>query len=80
MQAILSAVGAGVVALDAGGRVRLINDRAADLLEQEPRAVIDRTVDDLVRSDGTAAAFWREVEKQRTRPRRGERDLVLRRG
>ena len=80
VQAILSAVGAGVVALDAGGRVRLINDRAADLLEQEPRAVIDRTVDDLVRSDGTAAAFWREVEKQRTRPRRGERDLVLRRG
>ena len=79
VQAILSAVGAGVVALDAAGRVRLINDRATDLLEQEPQAVIDRTVDELVRSDGTAAAFWREVEKQRTRPRRGERDLVLRR-
>ena len=77
VQAILSAVGAGVVALDAAGRVRLINDRAADLLEQEPKAVIDRSVDELVRSSGPAAAFWREVEKQRTRPRRGERDLVL---
>jgi PAS domain S-box-containing protein len=79
VQAILSAVGAGVVALDAAGRVRLINDRAADLLEQEPQAVIDRPVEELVRSDGSAAAFWREVEKQRTRPRRGERDLVLHR-
>ncbi|HJU85954.1 MAG TPA: ATP-binding protein, partial [Gemmatimonadota bacterium] len=79
VQAILSAVGAGVVALDAAGRVRLINGRAADLLEQEPEAVIDRTVEELVRSNGAAAAFWREVEKQRTRPRRGGRDLVLRR-
>ncbi|HUF88605.1 MAG TPA: ATP-binding protein [Gemmatimonadota bacterium] len=79
VQAILSAVGAGVVALDGAGRVRLINDRAADLLEQPPAEVVDRTVDELVRSDGAAAAFWREVEKQRTAARRGDRDLVLRR-
>ncbi|HYO46026.1 MAG TPA: ATP-binding protein [Gemmatimonadota bacterium] len=80
VQAILSAVGAGVVALDAAGRVRLINDRAADLLDQAPEAVVDRTVEELVRSDGAAAAFWREVEKQRARARRGDRDLVLRQG
>jgi PAS domain S-box-containing protein len=80
VQAILSAVGAGVVALDAVGRVRLINDRAADLLEQSPEAVVDRSVEELVRSDGAAAAFWREVEKQRSRAQRGDRDLVLRRG
>ena len=79
VQAILSAVGAGVVALDGGGRVRLINDRAADLLEQPPETVVDHTVDELVRSDGAAAAFWREIEKQRKAARRGDRDLVLRR-
>ena len=79
VQAILSAVGAGVVALDAGGRVRLINDRAADLLDLAPEAVVDRTVDELVGRDGAAAAFWREVGLQRQRARRGDRELVLRR-
>jgi PAS domain S-box-containing protein len=79
VQAILSAVGAGVVALDASGRVRLINDRAADLLDLPPDGVVDRTVDELVGLDGATAAFWREVELQRTRARRGDRDLVLRR-
>ena len=80
VQAILSAVGAGVVALDGAGRVRLINDRAADLLDQSAEAVVDRSVEELVRSDGSAAAFWGEVEKQRARAHRGGRDLVLRRG
>ena len=70
--AILSAVGAGVVALDGAGRVRLINDRAADLLDQSAEAVVDRSVEELVRSDGSAAAFWGEVEKQRARAHRGE--------
>ena len=79
VQAILSAVGAGVVALDAGGRVRLINDRAAALLDQSPDAVLDQTVDVLLHQDGASAAFWREVDLQRQRARRGDRDLVLRR-
>jgi PAS domain S-box-containing protein len=79
VQAILSAVGAGVVALDAAGRVRLINDRAADLLDLVSSAVIDRTVEELVSGDGATAAFWREVGLQRERAGRGDRDLVLRR-
>ncbi|HEY7473039.1 MAG TPA: ATP-binding protein [Gemmatimonadota bacterium] len=79
VQAILSAVGAGVVALDAGGRVRLINDRAADLLDLTPEAVLHRTVDELVTRDGATAAFWREVGLQRRRARRGDRELVIRR-
>ena len=57
--------------------MRLINDRAADLLEQAPEAVDDRSIDDLRRADGATAAFWREVELQRERPRRGDRDLVV---
>jgi PAS domain S-box-containing protein len=79
VQAILASVGAGVVALDEGGRIRLLNDRAASLLGQDPRDVIDHPVDELVDDDGEASSFWRAVELEFDRGGGDDHDLVIRR-
>lgn len=79
VQAILTSVGAGVVALDERGRVRLINDRAADLLGQEPESVIARPVEELAASrDGPSVEFWRAVAAEYEECERVDRDLVVR--
>ncbi|CAN5268632.1 hypothetical protein BH18GEM1_BH18GEM1_04600 [soil metagenome] len=88
VQAILASVGAGVVALDEDGRVRLLNDRAAALLEERPEDVLDRPVGELADGDRRAASFWRAVAREfmaaaaasvgRATP--AGRELVLRRG
>lgn len=80
VQAILASVGAGVVALDADGRVRLLNERAATLLDQSSDAVVDRTVEELADAGGAAAPFWREVAREVMAGQRADRDLVLRKG
>lgn len=59
VQAILASVGAGVVAVDESGIVRLFNDRAQDLLGQSSREVIGCSAETLTDSDG--AVFWRAV-------------------
>ncbi|MDX1624438.1 MAG: ATP-binding protein [Gemmatimonadota bacterium] len=80
VQAILASVGAGVVALDEEGRVRLINDRAAALLGESPEEVVARSASDLARRrDGAAEEFWRVVAWELDCGERGDRDLVLRR-
>ncbi|MBW3660040.1 MAG: HAMP domain-containing protein [Gemmatimonadetes bacterium] len=79
VQAILASVGAGVVALDARGGVRLLNDRAADLLDEEAEDVLGRSVEELARRERPAAPFWRAVAEASVRGARADRDLVLRR-
>ena len=78
VQAILASVGAGVVALDAEGKVQLLNERAASLLGERPEAVLGHRAGELaLRRDG-AYRFWGLVERQLTGGR-ADRDLVLRR-
>jgi PAS domain S-box-containing protein len=79
VQAILASVGAGVVALDERGRIRLLNDRAASLLGQDPRDVIDRPVGELVDDDGEASSFWRAVRSEFDQGGGDDHDLVVRR-
>ncbi len=78
VQAILTSVGAGVVALDAEGQVQLLNERAATLLGERPEAVLGHRAGELARRRDGASRFWGLVERQRTGAR-ADRDLVLRR-
>jgi two-component system nitrogen regulation sensor histidine kinase NtrY len=78
VQAILASVGAGVVAIDEAGRVRLLNGRAGALLGQRSEEVLDRAVAELAAGDGPAAAFWRAVEGELAGAP-ADHDLVLRR-
>lgn len=79
VQAILASVGAGVVALDEGGKIRLLNDRAASLLGLDPQDVVDRPVGELVDDDGDASSFWRAVGTEFDRGGGDDHDLVIRR-
>jgi two-component system nitrogen regulation sensor histidine kinase NtrY len=79
VQAILASVGAGVVALDAQGHVRLLNDHAESLLDQRADDVIDRSVHELAERNGGAAHFWRVVARDYRRGQRSDRDVVMRR-
>jgi PAS domain S-box-containing protein len=79
VQAILASVGAGVVALDERGRIRLLNDRAASLLGLDPQDVVDRPVGELVDDDGEASSFWRAVGIEFDRGGGDDHDLVVRR-
>ena len=78
VQAILASVGAGVVALDERGIVRLINERAEALLGESSDEVIDRSVHDLSDMEGRTADFWSAVRAYHDRSRTRDRDLVLR--
>jgi PAS domain S-box-containing protein len=78
VQAILSSVGAGVVALDREGQVQLLNERAASLLGERPEAVLGHRAGELARRRDGASRFWGMVERQLARGR-ADRDLVLRR-
>jgi PAS domain S-box-containing protein len=81
VQAILSSVGAGVVALDGGGRVRLINDRAAALLGLGAEAVLGRRPAELAEgATGLAGRFWAALDAELSGERRSDRDLVGRVG
>ncbi|MEL6316937.1 MAG: ATP-binding protein, partial [Pseudomonadota bacterium] len=46
-EAVVSGVSAGVIGLDRDGRVRLVNRRAAALLEVEPAAAVGRLISDV---------------------------------
>lgn len=78
VQAILTSVGAGVVALDGEGRVRVLNERAAALLGERPERVLGARVAELARQDGATSRFWKLVEAQLSGGR-ADRDLILRR-
>ncbi|HET9581490.1 MAG TPA: ATP-binding protein [Gemmatimonadota bacterium] len=78
VQAILSSVGAGVVALDADGQVQLLNERAASLLGERPEAVLGQRAGELARRRDGASRFWGLVERQLAGGR-ADRELVLRR-
>lgn len=81
VQAILASVGAGVVALDGRGRVRLINDRAAALLDQRADDVLGRHPTELAAgSRGLARRFWDALEAELSGDRRTDRDLAARDG
>ncbi|HUP21202.1 MAG TPA: ATP-binding protein, partial [Gemmatimonadota bacterium] len=77
VQAILSSVGAGVVALDGGGRVRLINDRAAALLGLDADEVLGRRPAELTdRRTGLTRRFWEALDAELAGHRRSDRELV----
>ncbi len=80
VQAILESVGAGVVALDGRGRVRLLNERAETLLGVRAGDVLHRSAADLAEGGDQAARFWRLVARDFERGRRADRDLVVRIG